>query len=156
MVTIAQRIEALRTEKGLSRPALASALGFPRMAVEKFETGRQTPSKEQQEKMADFFGVSLFYLKGESNDRTRQDNWMDGDFVDDEPAFVAPVRKAVRKAVRSAVQNSAPAEQGTLMDSFVNSKSFQEMVRTAVLEVLRSPEGQNLLTQAIRKELSRR
>ena len=152
MVTMAQRIEALRTEKGLSRPALASALGFPRMAVEKFETGRQTPSKEQQEKMADFFGVSLFYLKGESNDRTRQDNWMDGDFVDDEPVFVAPVRKAVR----SAVQNSAPAEQGTLMDSFVNSKSFQEMVRTAVLEVLRSPEGQNLLTQAIRKELSRR
>ena len=152
MVTIAQRIEALRTEKGLSRPALATALGFPRMAVEKFETGRQTPSKEQQEKMADFFGVSLFYLKGESNDRTRQDNWMDGDFVDDEPAFVAPVRKAVR----SAVQNSAPAEQGTLMDSFVNSKSFQEMVRTAVLDVLRSPEGQNLLTQAIRKELSRR
>ena len=152
MVTMAQRIEALRTEKGLSRPALATALGFPRMAVEKFETGRQTPSKEQQEKMADFFGVSLFYLKGESNDRTRQDNWMDGDFVDDEPAFVAPVRKAVR----SAVQNSAPAEQGTLMDSFVNSKSFQEMVRTAVLDVLRSPEGQNLLTQAIRKELSRR
>ena len=27
MVTMAQRIEALRTEKGLSRPALAAALG---------------------------------------------------------------------------------------------------------------------------------
>lgn len=152
MVTMAQRIEALRTEKGLSRPALAAALGFPRMAVEKFETGRQTPSKEQQEKMANFFGVSLFYLKGESNDRTRQENWMDGDFVDDEPVFTP----APRKAVRSAVQSSAPAEQGTLMDSFVSSKSFQDMVRAAVLDVLRSPEGQNLLTQAIRKELSRR
>lgn len=152
MITMAQRIEALRTEKGLSRPALAAALGFPRMAVEKFETGRQTPSKEQQEKMANFFGVSLFYLKGESNDRTRQENWMDGDFIDDEPVFTP----APRKAVRSAVQSSAPAEQGTLMDSFVSSKSFQDMVRAAVLDVLRSPEGQNLLTQAIRKELSRR
>ena len=152
MVTMAQRIEALRTEKGLSRPALAAALGFPRMAVEKFETGRQTPSKEQQEKMANFFGVSLFYLKGESNDRTRQENWMDGDFIDDEPVFTP----APRKSVRSAVQSSAPAEQGTLMDSFVSSKSFQDMVRAAVLDVLRSPEGQNLLTQAIRKELSRR
>ncbi len=29
MVTMQQRIEALRTEKGLSRPALAAALGLP-------------------------------------------------------------------------------------------------------------------------------
>ena len=152
MVTMAQRITELRTERNMSRVELSLALGLPRNAAAKFETGRATPTQEQQNKLADFFGVSIFYLKGESNDRTRQDNWMDGDFVDDEPAFVAPVRKAVR----SAVQNSAPAEQGTLMDSFVNSKSFQEMVRTAVLDVLRSPEGQNLLTQAIRKELSRR
>lgn len=47
MVTIAQRIETLRVQKGLSRPALAAALGLPRMSVEKFETGRQTPSRPQ-------------------------------------------------------------------------------------------------------------
>lgn len=151
MVTMAQRIEALRTEKGLSRPALAAALHLPKMAVEKFETGRQTPSKEQQEQMAAFFGVSVFYLRGESNDRIRQETWMDGGFVDDEPVFAPTPRKVSRP-----VQNSTPSDQGTLMDSFVSSKSFQDMVRSAVLEVLRSPEGQNLLTQAIRKELSRR
>ena len=151
MITMAQRIEALRTEKGLSRPALATALHFPRMAIEKFETGRQTPTKEQQDQMAAFFGVSLYYLRGESNDRTRQDNWMDGDFVDDEPVFTP----APRKAARTVVQSSSNSDQGTLMDSFVNNKAFQDMVRSAVLDVLRSPEGQNLLTQAIRKELSR-
>ena len=70
MITMAQRIEELRTEKGLSRPALSAALGFPKTAAEKFETGRATPTAEQQKKMADFFGVSLFYLKGESNDKT--------------------------------------------------------------------------------------
>ena len=48
MVTMAQRIEALRTEAGLSRPAASQALGFPKNAFEKFETGRQTPTKEQQ------------------------------------------------------------------------------------------------------------
>ena len=64
MVTMAQRIEALRTEAGLARPAASQALGFPKNAFEKFETGRQTPTKEQQEKMADYFGVSLFYLRG--------------------------------------------------------------------------------------------
>ena len=152
MVTLAQRIEALRTEKGLSRPALAAELHLPRMAVEKFETGRQTPSKEQQEKMAAFFGVSVFYLRGESNDRTRQENWMDGDFVDDEPISVPTPRKTVRSAPQP---QPSGGEQGTLFDSFANSRAFQDMVRSAVLDVLRSPEGQNLLTQAIRKELSR-
>ena len=48
MITIGQRIEALRTQKELSRPALSSALGLPRMAIEKFETGRQTPTQDQQ------------------------------------------------------------------------------------------------------------
>ena len=57
MVTMAQRIEALRTEKGLSRPALAAALGLPRLSIEKFETGRQTPTKDQQDKLAEYFGV---------------------------------------------------------------------------------------------------
>ena len=47
MVTMAQRIEQLRTEKGLSRPALSLALGLPKNAAEKFETGRATPTKEQ-------------------------------------------------------------------------------------------------------------
>lgn len=152
MITLAQRIEELRVEKGLSRPALAAALHFPRMSMEKFETGRQTPTREQQAQLADFFGVSLFYLRGESNDRTRQENWMDGDFVDDEPV-TAPI---VRKAARAVAQKAPSGEQGTLFDSFANSKAFQDMVRTTVLDVLRSPEGQNLLTQAIRKELSQR
>lgn len=75
MITMAQRIEALRVEKGLSRPQLSAALGLPRSAMEKFETGRQTPTQDQQKKLADYFGVSLFYLRGESDDRTRMESW---------------------------------------------------------------------------------
>ena len=72
MVTLAQRIEELRTAKGLSRPALAAALGFPRTAIEKFETGRQTPTQDQQNKLAAYFGVSIFYLRGETSDTTQE------------------------------------------------------------------------------------
>ena len=36
MVTMAQRIEALRTEAGLSRSEASAALGFPKNAFEKF------------------------------------------------------------------------------------------------------------------------
>lgn len=151
MVTMAQRIEALREEKGLSRPAFAAALGFPKNAPEKFETGRQTPTREQQQKMADFFGVSLFYLKGESNDRTRQDSWMEGAYAAEEPGHIPT--PAPKKAAKAAPSSSTG--DGSLFDAFRGSKGFQEMVRTTVLDVLRSPEGQEILSQVVRKELTR-
>ena len=57
MISLAQRITELRTEKGMSRPELSAALGLPKNAIEKFETGRQTPTQEQQAKMAAYFPV---------------------------------------------------------------------------------------------------
>ena len=56
MITMAQRIEELRTEKGLSRPALSAALGFPKTAAEKFETGRATPPPSSRRKWRTFSG----------------------------------------------------------------------------------------------------
>ena len=152
MVTLAQRIEELRTARGLSRPALAAALGFPRTAIEKFETGRQTPTQDQQNKLASYFGVSLFYLRGETNDTTQMSDWMDGAFLD-EPAPVPAPRRA---AVKPAVAASSGGEGDTMFDAFLTSKKFQEALRTAVLDTLRTPEGQELLTKAIRKELANR
>ena len=64
MTSISKRIEQLRGKKGLSRPALAAALGFPKTSIEKFETGRLTPNQEQQKALAAFFGVSAEYLRG--------------------------------------------------------------------------------------------
>ncbi len=151
MVTLSQRIEELRTQRNLSRPALAAALSLPRTAVEKFETGRQTPTREQQEQLAAFFGVSVFYLRGESSDPTRQDAWLDGDFTDDTPA--APAPKKYTQPPRQV--QSGPSGGGAIFDTFAGSRAFQDAVRAAVLDVLRSPEGQNLLIQSIRKELSR-
>ena len=151
MVTMAQRIETLRTQQNLSRPALAAALGMPRNAIEKFETGRQTPTREQQEKLAAFFGVSVFYLRAESDDPTTQRTWMDMAYAqEDTPAYVP-------QKARPVSQPAVPAgDGGTVFDAVLHSKGFQELLRNAVLDTLRSPEGQDLLAQAIRKELSRR
>ena len=152
MVTMAQRIEALRTEQNLSRPALAQALGLPRTAIEKFETGRQTPSKDQQEKLAAFFGVSVFYLRAESDDPTTQRTWMDTAYAQQD----APSPAYTPKKQKPAPQPAAPVgEGGTVFDAVLQSKGFQELLRCAVLDALRSPEGQDLLTQAIRRELSK-
>ena len=154
MVTIAQRIEALRMQKALSRPALAAALGLPRMSVEKFETGRQTPSQDQQAKLAQYFGVSLAYLRGESDGPSGTDTWLSGN-VADEPAVPRPVPKAAPRPAAQVVQSSGGDGDGAVFSALLKSKSFQDMVRSTVLEVLRSPEGQQLLAKAIRKELGR-
>ncbi len=154
MVTLAQRIEELRTEKGLSRPALSAALGFPKNAAEKFETGRLTPSKEQQEKLAAYFEVSLFYLRGESNDRTRQDTWIDAVYSDDGEESETPIfRQKKVLPVRPARQGH---EEGTVFGALLNTPAFQELMRSTVLEVLRSQEGQELLSRVVRRELDRR
>lgn len=152
MVTMAQRIEQLRDEKGLSRPALAAALQLPKQAVEKFETGRLSPTKEQTQALADFFGVSVFYLKGESNDRTRQDSWLDAAYNVPQGEHIPIPAKAAkpREDKRSTLDN-----QGNMFESFLRSKQFQETLRGAVLDVLRSPEGQDLIARAVRTELNR-
>ena len=147
MVTMAQRILELRSERGLSRPALSAALGFPRMAVEKFETGRQTPTQDQQEKLASFFGVSVLYLRGENNDRIRMDDWMDGAFLDQPSPAPEPPKRP----------KPAPAAggEGTMLDALLTGKRFQEALRGAVLEVLRSSEGQEILARAVRREMGK-
>ena len=148
MVTLGQRIEELRNERGMSRPALSAALGLPKGAAEKFGTGRQTPTKEQQEKIAAYFGVSVFYLRGESSDRTRQEDWMDAAaFRDEEPVFVP----------KPATKPKAPESiQGGMLDAMLASKSVQELLRGIVLDVLKSPEGQAVIAQAVRKELGKK
>ena len=142
MVTLAQRIEELRTGWELDCPALAAALGFPRTAIEKVETGRQTPTQAQQEKLAAYFGVSVAYLRGEAD---QMGDWMDGAFQETAAPAPAPApKRAARAAVREA------AEESSVFDAFLNSKKFQEHLRTAVLDALRTPEGQALLAKAIR------
>ena len=152
MVTMAQRIEALRTEAGLSRPAASQALGFPKNAFEKFETGRQTPAKEQQEKMADYFGVSLFYLRGESNDRTRQEDWMSGALPAEEED--APVYRPAPAPKKVRTEPAAP-QSATMLDALFAGKAAREQFKAMVLEVLRSPEGQAVIAQAVWMELAK-
>lgn len=157
MVTMAQRIEQLRTQRGLSRPQLSAALGLAKNAAEKFETGRQTPTQEQQNRLADFFGVSLLYLQGKDSDPTRQDSWMDGgipaDWAEDDVS-PAPGRKT--SASCASAQPKAHAqnaqEGGPVLDALLRSKAFQDALHAAVLDVLRSREGQDILAQALTRQ----
>ncbi|MCQ2447857.1 MAG: helix-turn-helix domain-containing protein [Oscillibacter sp.] len=147
MVNMAQRIEALRIQKGMSRPELAAALGLPRMSIEKFETGRQTPNQEQQQKLAGYFGVSLFYLKGETDDPTSMDNWLNGEVPKEEPVNIP---KVVARTIVAQSSDSGKSD-GAVFNALLKSDSFRAMVKDTVLEVLRSPEGQQLIAKAMKK-----
>lgn len=151
MVTMAQRLEALRMERGISRPALSAALGFPKTAMEKFETGRQTPTQDQQRKLADYFSVTLPYLRGESDDPAEGDSWLSGNVPAEEPLRAPAAPPVSRKPRPAAVQ-----EDGAVFGALLKSPSFQALMREAALEALRSPEGQELLAKAVRRELGRR
>ena len=151
MVTMAQRIEELRTKKAMSRAALAAALGLPRLSIEKFETGRQTPTQEQQQKLASAFGVSIAYLRGETDDPTSMDNWLSGAVPAEDPVVLP---KAVRRATAAVVAQSGDSgknDGGAVFSALLKSDSFKALVRETVLDVLKSPEGQALLAKAAKK-----
>ena len=151
MVTMAQRIEELRTKKAMSRPALAAALGLPRLSIEKFETGRQTPTQEQQQKLASAFGVSIAYLRGETDDPTSMDNWLSGAVPAEDPVVLP---KAVRRATAAVVAQSGDSgknDGGAVFSALLKSDSFKALVRETVLDVLKSPEGQALRAKAAKK-----
>lgn len=150
MVSLAQRLEQLRTEHGMTRPALSAALGLPKNAIEKFESGRQTPTKEQQSKLAAFFGVSMLYLQGETDDPTRQDSWMTAALSDAEPQPVQPKRPPAPKPVEPSSNN-----HGTMVEAFLHNKAFQQTVQTMVRDFLRTEEGQELLGNIVRKEINK-
>ena len=141
MINIAGRITELRNEKGVSGLALSQMLSFPRHAVERFESGRQTPNKEQQEKLANYFGVSIAYLRGETNDPTRQDSWMDLAYDSDassqaeteqpsQPDTKARAAKAVAKAEVEAVDDSA------FISALLRSSAAQKIIREIVQDEL--------------------
>ena len=103
--------------------------------------------------MASFFGVSLFYLRGETNDRTQMENWLNSSFTDETPAVPVVKRPA---APRTGAQSSSGGEESPVVGAFLKSKAFQDMVRSTVADFLRSSEGQELLAKAVRRELSHR
>lgn len=65
---IGNRITELRNEKRLTQEELAQKLEITRAALSHYENNRREPDHETTQKIADFFGVSVDYLLGRSND----------------------------------------------------------------------------------------
>lgn len=64
-MNIADRIQSLRKNKGISQEELADKVGVSRQAVSKWESEQSVPDLERVIVMSDYFGVTTDYiLKG--------------------------------------------------------------------------------------------
>lgn len=61
-MNIADRIQALRKQQGLSQEELADRLGISRQAVSKWESGQSTPDLERIVALSQLLGVSTDHL----------------------------------------------------------------------------------------------
>ena len=62
------RIKELRTAKGDTQSQIAALLGVTKTQISDIENGKTTTSIEKLVQLADYFGVSLDYLTGRSDE----------------------------------------------------------------------------------------
>lgn len=58
------RLKELRKEKGLTLDEIQSEIGINRGTYNNYENGKTKPKPETWQALADFFGVSVPYLRG--------------------------------------------------------------------------------------------
>ena len=64
------RIQSLRRDKGESQQEVADYLGVQRATYSGYERGIIVPPYEKIKKLADYYGVTVSYLMGETNFKT--------------------------------------------------------------------------------------
>lgn len=70
-MTFPDRLKELRSERGISQVALAKVVGRTDRAFRKYESAEIEPTLSVLISLADYFGVSLDYLVGRSDDPGR-------------------------------------------------------------------------------------
>lgn len=66
------RLKSLRKEKGITQEMLAKHLDLPDSTLRRYETEGNIPKRERLELIADYFGVSIDYLMGRTDDKTKK------------------------------------------------------------------------------------
>ena len=67
VAAFSERLQELKTEKNVMQKDVAAALGLPLRTYQRYEYGEREPQLSTLIKIADFYGVSLDYLAGRSD-----------------------------------------------------------------------------------------
>ncbi len=77
---IGERLKKLREERGILQRQLAEMLKLTQQTISLYESNKREPDAETLSKIADFFGVTIDYLLG----RTDNPNPTEDSTIDDE------------------------------------------------------------------------
>ena len=75
------RLKELRYKKELSQRELASILNMSPSTIAMYETGQREPDAETLSKIADFFGVTIDYLLGRTDNPNPEDSTIDDEIM---------------------------------------------------------------------------
>ena len=70
MIMFAERIKMLRKEKGITQVELAEAMGLSKGTIAMWEVGKREATFDTLCKLAEFFGKSIAYILGRSDDNS--------------------------------------------------------------------------------------
>lgn len=79
--TIGKRIRLLREEKGLNQIEFAKILNIANSTLSQYEAGNRVPSDDIKLKIAEYFDVSLDYLAGLSDDKTKSKEYTEEEII---------------------------------------------------------------------------
>lgn len=82
------RIKYMREQAGLTQRELAKKMNIGISTMSQYENGDRTPNVDMQRKFAQFFGVSLDFLAGLTDDRTQRPERLDREPAPPDPAFL--------------------------------------------------------------------
>lgn len=68
MTTLSSQFKKVRTENGFTQKQVAEGIHVPEQSYQRYEYGKVIPSALTLIALADFYGVSLDYLVGRSDD----------------------------------------------------------------------------------------
>lgn len=107
------RIKELRKEKGLTLKQMGQLLNMLDSTLSQYENGRRKPKEEMWQKLADFFDVSVPYLRGattyeildplEKSIYSHVIKTMDRAF--NEYALLPETREKILKAIAYSIEN---------------------------------------------------
>lgn len=91
-----ERFEILLKEKGISAYRLAQETGISTATLTSWKKGKYTPKPEKLQVIADYFNVSLDYLRGKTEYRTQQEMLQHFDDITDIPALRSEIFRLER------------------------------------------------------------
>ncbi len=126
-----ERLKTLRTEMGLTQNQLAQELGLSNKTISVYEKGTSSPTLETLEKMASYFGVTIDFLIGYSNDRNPKVRQLSG------------ALNLSLDAIRALIVLTDSKDNSNVLSSLLENSNFAKFMTFVAIYVKASSEDIN-------------